>query len=146
MKLFALFFVVGLLACEVSKPRNTSENLCEGREALSLQFADLIHHKAKYHGKLIEVKGYCEFGFERSRLRLDTLPLTWSPDVDYLSYYSALWLEFGPSVHYTEWSRFNRKFVSIKGVYDTSRYGHLGSYFAEISDICEISEAASMAN
>jgi hypothetical protein len=52
MKLFALVFVGGLLACEVSKPRNTSKNLCEGQEALSLQFADLIHHKAKYHGKL----------------------------------------------------------------------------------------------
>lgn len=145
MKHFTLIIIFGMLACAVSKSRKT-ENLCQGKEALALQFAELVHHKDKYHRKFIEVKGFYQKGFEKSSLRPDTVPIDWNRDPDYLTYYSKIWLEFGPSIPYTEWDNYNGKFVSIKGIFDTSRHGHLGQYFAEIADICEIREVASAKN
>ncbi len=141
MRLLLILFVVSLIACEVSKTHRIAKTQCEKASFLPLKFSDLIHNKAKYHGTLVETQGYCRFGFERSRLRFDTVSFSWDRDSDYLSYYSDIWLEFGPSVSYKTLDSLNEKFVIVKGLYDTSKHGHIGAYFAEIIDICEIKES-----
>ncbi len=131
----------GLSGCTASRISQKSTVICAETGFLKVKFSDLIYNKSEYHGKLIETEGYFQFGFERLRIVYDTVPFSYAKNQDPILHYSHLWTEPGSSDLYKKLDSLNGKFVIVKGLYDTSRYGHNEAYFAEITNICEIKES-----
>jgi len=135
-----ILFAIGLSAC-ASNNAQKSMVVYSDTGFNKVKYSDLIYNKSEYHGKLIETEGYFQFGFEKFRIIYDTVPFSWTKDSDPLLHYSDIWTELDSPDLYKRLDSLNRKYVRVRGLYDTSRHGHNEAYFAEITNVCQIIES-----
>lgn len=141
-----IFLIIGFQACLTSHNSQIHTTRCDEKSFIKVKYSDLIHYKANYHKKYVEVGGYFKYGFEMFKIQFDTATFSWDKNSDYKSYYSNIWIEFGSSNLYKGLDTLKGKHVLVKGLYDTSKYGHNEAYFAEILDVCEIKQSTSADN
>ena len=123
-----------LLTCKTTKEVSLSIADLDNKPIEVVQINDLVTKKSTYHGKWVETEGYYSFGFEKSELSYD-LALTLDGNLKF-RVYNAIWVEFHHShpYYFRHPDSINHKFVRVRGYFDTTKTGHLGSYSSEITN------------
>lgn len=101
----------------------------------------LIAVPDRYDGKVVMVSGYAFIEFENDNLCIVAKPNT-TRDCIWIQYFDGP-VETDADLERLEaakrkWSKFNGKYISIRGIFDASDTGHLGGSSGGIGHITEV--------
>jgi hypothetical protein len=94
---------------------------------------DLLNYKAFYHLKPVAVEDRYTCGFERS----DVKPLvktSFDTTVKYYDWAQAIWIDIRYDKKPFSCDSLNGQQVIIRGIFDTTKHGHLDNYIAAITN------------
>jgi hypothetical protein len=100
---------------------------------IKVTVSDLLNYKAFYHLKPVAVEERYTCGFEKS----DIKPLVKFPfdsNIKYYDWSQAIWIDVGHGKNIFSCDSLNGRAVIIRGIFDTTRHGHLDGYVAAITN------------
>jgi hypothetical protein len=123
-----LVLIMGCSA-RISTDNFTSSNTSYTRVTIH----DLLNYKAFYHLKPVAVEERYTCGFEKS----DIKPLVKFPfdsNIKYYDWSQAIWVDTRFDKKRVSCDSLNEREVIIRGIFDTTRHGHLDDYVAAITN------------
>ena len=101
----------------------------------------LIATPEAFHGKKVFVSGYAFIEFENNNLCLVPEPAS-SQDCVWINYDDGPYETEADHERYLaaerKWAQYNRKRITVRGVFDASGSGHLGGSSGEIGHISDV--------
>ena len=117
-------------SCILSPKRSFSIQKLDGTiKPVKIPISDLGRTYREFQGQYIETTGIIGGGFEEFAIYPDTIL--------FIGKSYGFWLEINPELNFDHYSfkKIDGKRVRIKGIIDTTKTGHLGSYLATIDSI-----------
>jgi hypothetical protein len=121
----ALLIIIAFLSATWTRKINyNDQNLRQPKRQVvrKISLQELILHKGKYHGHLVETQGFFHERFEERAIYYKDKPNDKNPS-------NALWIYFSAKSRRTlNLNSLQNKYVTLVGVVDTSKRGHVDAY------------------
>jgi hypothetical protein len=137
-----------LVSCETTRVYRPTVGELNSKNYVRVSLQELYEYKGKYHGQIVETAGFFRFGFEESAIYLgnefgiNSLLVSLKDSTRLFGDACGIWIDFNLNhpfhQHYPPDS-LKRQLVVVKGLFDTTRLGHVGGcYRATLTDTYSI--------
>ncbi|NML58844.1 hypothetical protein [Chryseobacterium cheonjiense] len=137
LMLFLSFFSLGCAQNSESKnkPDSNEEEFSEiiAFEDYDISMLRLIVTPEKYHNKTVQIIGYLNLEFEGNAIYFH------KEDYEKGSSRDGMWVNFSDDLaKKTDFKKYNKKYVIIKGKFDMNSKGHMGMFGGTIKNISRL--------